>query len=110
MIDAQIIPTALAYAQSLDALHMFGPSDVEADALDRVGELLGGLSVHGFYADLKRAMECAYEDGVDGQRYAEMTWFASDWLLDAQAIMLPVLNGVRNTALLEDLRGWRAAA
>jgi len=110
MTNAQIIPAALAYAQSLDALHEFGPSDVEADALDRAGELLGGLSVHGFYADLKKAMEQAYDDGADRQKYAEMTWFASDWLLDAQAIMLPVLNSVRNTELLEDLHGWRAAA
>lgn len=110
MTDPQIIPTALAYAQSLDALRVFGPSDAESDALDRVGELVGGLSVHGFYADLKQAMERAYDDGASGQRYQEMQWFASDWLLDAQGIMLPVLNSVANTKLLETMCGWRAAA
>lgn len=110
MTDAQIIPNALAYARSLDALLAFGPSDVESDALDRVGELLGGLSVHGFFRDLSHALNGAYEEGKPGQRYAEMAWRASDWLLDAQAIMQPCINSVRNTQMLETLRGWRAAA
>ena len=108
MSERHIVGAALAYARTLDTAMASGPDDLEHDALLRVGELVGGLSVHGFHRDLSAAIDREWERGDTD--YNDIIWFASDWLIDAQGIMLPVVNAVANTALLETMRGWRAAA
>src|SRR3954467_15525425 len=55
---------ALAYAASLDAAFAASPGEALEEALLAVGELLGGLSMHGFARDLQSHLERVEEDIV----------------------------------------------
>jgi hypothetical protein len=98
------IAKALAYAQSLDALLAYGPDDAEHDALQLVGGLCGGLSIHGFARDLSAAL-----DAVEGT-YADREWFAADWLSQAYGVMWPVTHQVRFSQLVNEVMQWSVAA
>lgn len=106
-----IITDALAYAATLDSALIAGPDDLLMDALiDRVGELLGGLSTGGFAEDLRAALtdcdELIRDDNpawggsdvscewLDRQIEDEQCCLAQTWLRDAQAIMamLPAMQ------------------
>lgn len=123
MISYPAIHPVLSYAMGLDALLaapsyndmllMFGEDaathwgGVENDALQRAGDLLGGLSTKGFLHDLGTALD---EASSNGCRLSDITCLAETWRRDAQAIMLSALNGFRNTEPLENQSEWRTAA
>jgi hypothetical protein len=58
---------ALAYAASLDAAFAASPGEALEEALLAVGELLGGLSMHGFARDLAAHLERVEEDRDRGR-------------------------------------------
>ena len=114
--DANAEAAALAFAASLDALAgQDNPEPVE-DALADVGELLGGLSIHGFAGDLRAhlarveadiledAPRCDYSPGLGGNdpdavfsgRLSDVIDRAreddsADWLDSARALLTRVL-------------------
>jgi hypothetical protein len=98
------VQAALTYAQSLDALLAYGPDPLEHDVLMQVGELCGGLSVHGFARDLLAAL-----DRVEG-KYSDVEWFATDWLSCAHGLMWPVCHGVAFDRLVSEAMQWSVAA
>lgn len=57
--------TALAFAAGLDALAAKDKPDAVEDALLAVGELLGGLSVHGFQGDLRAHLDRVEADMLE---------------------------------------------
>ena len=98
MIIYPAIHRAYQFARELDLLHAAGPDAKEADALHRVGDLLGGLSVHGFEADLCMALDRETERAEDmGCRLglSDLTWLANSWLTSAKMIMTPAIDYLR---------------
>lgn len=107
---------ALAFAAGLDALAAKDKPDVVEDALLEVGELLGGLSVHGFAGDLRAHLQRVEDDlledasprdyspglgpndpdGIFSARLSDAIDQAraddcADWLESARAVMTKVL-------------------
>src|SRR3954462_4911316 len=84
---------ALAYAATLDHAFAGTPTEALEEALMAVGDLLGGLSVHGFAADLAAHLERGTEDLLSDADACPRDYRlareddAGSWLYPAQEIM-----------------------
>ena len=99
MIIYPEIHPAYRFARDLDLLHRAGPDDLEGDALLNVGELLGGLSIHGFEADLAKVLDLEAERAEEAGyhvRLSDLTYIANSWLASAKLIMMPAIDYMRD--------------
>lgn len=113
VITYPAIHPAYRFARDLDLLHKAGPDNMESDALLRVGELLDGLSIHGFEADLAAALDRETERAEEPGclvGLSALTWIAKNWLESAKLIMFPAIDYLRPDPPPEHVSGRRAAA
>lgn len=105
MSTATPLTAAFAFAAHLDRLLAETRDDITEEALLAVGELIGGLSTHGFVRDLQAHLERLEQDMLDepgDYRLAQIDWAlddaAMDFLVEAATMLGRVTLTVREAA------------
>jgi hypothetical protein len=99
---------ALAFAAHLDALAAKDKPDAVEDALLEVGELLGGLSIHGFQGDLRAHLDRVEADMLDDA--SPRDYSPGTGGNDPDAVFSSKLSDQIDQARADDAADWEASA
>jgi hypothetical protein len=99
---------ALAFAASLDVLAGQDNPDAVEDALADVGELLGGLSIHGFQGDLRAHLARVEADLLEDASPRDYSPGLGP--NDPDAVFSSHLSDAIDTARADDAADWEQSA